>query len=190
MGCAAHWHHPFRDSSRSAGRHREGIQDYDARTVPAATHPHGLFAVAAQCLEGCGIPAQARLLEGYQPYVSRGPWSVVLLAQHCHGLPLHLCQLFQARDPSAVLRRTDSHHRFTGSHPRRTYHLSCCPLGGCAARQRSLAHLHHPAQCLRAGIRFYACHGIYREHHVLSAVDNCRPYLQHLHSRSQHFVSQ
>ena len=50
-----------------------------------------------------------------------------------------------------------------------------------AARQRSLAHLHHAAQCLRAGIWFHACHGIYREHHVLPAAHHSGTHLQHLY---------
>lgn len=72
-----------------------------------------------------------------------------LLAESWHGLPLYLCLLLQPSDQSSQDCHTDSFPRYADSHSGRTDDFSCSLLRGRAARQRSVAYLHHPAQCVQ-----------------------------------------
>ena len=107
---------------------------------------------AAWCRERHRVSVQARLHKDYGRRILRCFRTVVLLAEHRHGLSVYLCQLLLEIHQSDEVCLTDSHHRLSGGHPRRTNDIPCSILCRCESRQRSIAHLHHPAQRLPAGL--------------------------------------
>ena len=93
-------HHLSGDCQRCAQRYRAYLQDAHAHALhPAPCHRRGVVP-PARWRARHGVPLQARLHQARQRRLPRRPRSVVLLAQHRHGLHLHLCLLLQASDQS------------------------------------------------------------------------------------------
>ena len=115
----------------------------------------------AECGEGHRVPVQTGYFEVERRCVLGCPRPVVLFAEHRDGLYLHLCQLFLKADESGNDGSADRSHRLHGGAVGWTGHLPCRFLRWCRTRQRSFAHLHHPAQRVPAGLWRSAFHRLW-----------------------------
>ena len=123
----------------------------------------------AQCLQGHRVLVQAGLEHGQRRRVPWGTRTVVLLNEYCDGLYLYLCELFLEIHEPDGFSRPDWHYRLRGGYPRRTDDFPCRFFRGRESRQRTLADLHHPAECVPTGLQQCTGSGVCHLTAVLSA---------------------
>ena len=141
-----------------------------------------LILVVASCLLPNAMEGVRFLFEPDFSKVNRRVFLDVLLPVVGYGVPLHLCQLFFEDDQSAAFSRTDSAARHRDSHPFGLDDIPCGFFGGGESGQRTVAHLHHPAQCVPTGLWRISVCGISDQRYVLCPAGICGPDINYFHA--------